>query len=144
RERQRLGRRRAVAGASEGGIAGGIGLGGEPRRGDRLAIEPDVAVVDFQAQGGEGRAVGPPSERVVLALAEGGVPAPRLVAGGLLAADELVADRGVPAVPGGAAVLVHRQSAVIPVVQVELRLAGGVRQQVAGGLVGGGVVPIDA
>ena len=63
--------RRIAAGLDAGGC---VGLG----RDLGLVVEPQIAVVDFQRQGGEGRAVDPAALGPVEALV--GVPAPGLVA----------------------------------------------------------------
>ena len=70
-----------------------------------LVVEPQVAVVDLQRQGGQGRAVDPAALGSVEAVV--GVPAPGAVARVVLEADDPVADRGIPARPGLAAVLVE-------------------------------------
>jgi len=80
------------------------------------AIQGQVAVIDFQCQGGSRCAVDAAPLGAVGAVV--GVPASRGVAPGTLAADDLIADAGIPPRPGVAAVLVHGEGAVVPIVEI--------------------------
>ena len=88
----------------------------------RFVIEPQVAVVDLERQGRQGRAIDPaPFGSVEAAV---GLPAPRLVARCRLEGDDLVANLGIPPGPRFAAVLVKGEGRVIPVVDVGLAAVG--------------------
>ena len=95
-----------------------------------FVVEPQVAVIDLERKGRQGRAVDPaPLGSVQAAI---GLPASRLMARDGLQADDLVSDLGVPLRPGFATVLVKRERGVIPVVDVGLAAirviaAGGTR-----------------
>src|SRR5215831_18712815 len=99
----RGGRRPGRLASSRPEVGTRSGIEGDPG----FVVEPQVSVVNFQRQGGEGRAVYPASLGAIQALV--GIPAPGLMARGALEPDDLIAGPGVPAGPGLAAVLIERQ-----------------------------------
>src|SRR5271157_3616262 len=104
----------------------------DPRVGRQigLVVEPEVAIVNLEGQRGEGRAVDATSFGSVDAVVR--VPASGLVSGRSLQLDDAVANPAVPARPRLAAVLIHGQRAVIPVIEVRSALVRLVLHQVSG------------
>src|SRR5690242_16369233 len=80
----------------------------------RIVVKTEVSVVDFQCKRGQRRADEPSSAGTIRGVV--GIPASGLVALDALVADDLIADPIVPPRPRGAAVLIERQCAVVPVI----------------------------
>src|SRR4051794_14870382 len=108
---------RPRSGTTQSRVGRPIGGRGQSRGGARLVVEAEVSVIYFQCQGSQRRTVESTSLGAVCVIIVG-VPTAGRMAIDPLAADELVADLGVPTSPGLAAMLVHRQGAVIPIIEV--------------------------